>query len=178
MTALQVGFVCLDVGRPRPPDGQRVFVAEHLAWHFEALEVNTESGPLLTDIVMVQAERCNTLREMAEQSRLFYEDFEAFDAGAAKKHLRPAVEQPLRAVMARLRDLGAWKPEALNQVVRLVVEELEVGMGKVAQPLRVALSGTAVSPAIDKTLWLCGRERSLRRIAHALEYVMFRAAQS
>ena len=153
-------------------------VAAHLAWHFEALEVNTETGPLLTDIVMVQAERCNTLREMAEQSRIFYEDFEEFDAGAAKKHLRPVVEQPLRAVMARLRELGAWKPEALNQVVRLVAEELGVGMGKIAQPLRVALSGTAVSPAIDKTLWLCGRDRSLRRISHALEYVMFRAAQN
>jgi len=80
--------------------------------------------------------------------------------------------------MNRLRDLGAWKPEALNEVVRQVSAELEVGMGKVAQPLRVALSGTAVSPAIDKTLWLCGRERSLRRIAHALEYVVFRASQS
>ena len=87
------------------------------------------------------------------------------------------VEQPLRALLNRLGDLGAWKPDGLNQVVRLVAEELGVGMGKVAQPLRVALSGTAVSPAIDKTLWLCGKERSLRRISHALEYVMFRASQ-
>jgi glutamyl-tRNA synthetase len=153
-------------------------VAEHLEWQFVALNVNTESGPLLTDIISVQSERCNTLREMAEQSRVFYEDFEDFDAGAAKKHLRPVAERPLRAVTNRLRELGSWQPEPLNQVVRLVAEELGVGMGKVAQPLRVALSGTAVSPAIDKTLWLCGRERSLQRIAHALEYVLFRAAQA
>jgi glutamyl-tRNA synthetase len=153
-------------------------VAEHLAWHFDALGVNTEDGPLLTDVVQVQAERCSTLREMAEQSRVFYEDFEAFDAGAAKKHLRPVAEQPLRALMGRLREVGAWKPDSLNEAVRLVAGELEIGMGKVAQPLRVALSGTAISPSIDKTLWLCGRERSLRRISEALEYVMFRASQA
>ena len=75
-------------------------------------------------------------------------------------------------------SVASWKPEGLNEVVRLVAEELEVGMGKVAQPLRVALSGTSVSPAIDKTLWLCGRERTLSRISHALEYVMFRASQA
>ena len=153
-------------------------VAEHLAWHFNALSVNTEVGPLFSDVVMVQAERCNTLVEMAEQSRYFYEDFTEFDAGAAKKHLRPVVEQPLRALMNRLADMESWKPEALHQVIRLVAEELEVGMGKVAQPLRVALSGTAVSPSIDKTLWLCGKDRSLARISHALEYVMFRASQA
>ncbi len=127
---------------------------------------------------MVQAERCNTLLEMAEQSRVFYEDFNEFDAGAAKKHLRPVAEHALRAVMSRLADMDSWKPEGLNQLVRLVAEELEVGMGKVAQPLRVALSGTSVSPAIDKTLWLCGKQRSLRRISRALEYVMYRASQS
>ncbi len=153
-------------------------VSEHLAWQFDALAIDTETGPLLSDIVMVQAERCNTLVEMAEQSRIFYEDFDEFDAGAANKHLRPVVEQPLRALMSRLGDLESWKPDGLNQVVRLVAEELEVGMGKVAQPLRVALSGTSVSPAIDKTLWLCGKQRSLSRISHALEYVMFRASQA
>jgi glutamyl-tRNA synthetase len=153
-------------------------VAVHLAWQFRTLKINTEVGPLLTDVVVVQAERCNTLLEMAEQSRVFYEDFDDFDPGAAKKHLRPVVEQPLRAVMNHLQNLQAWKPEALDQAVRLVAEELEVGMGKVAQPLRVALSGTSVSPSIDKTLWLCGKDRSLARISRALEYVMFRAAQA
>jgi glutamyl-tRNA synthetase len=71
-----------------------------------------------------------------------------------------------------------WEPGRLDEAVRLSAEELEVGMGKIAQPLRVALTGTAVSPSIDKTLWLVGRERSLERIARALEYVLTRAASS
>ena len=90
--------------------------------------------------------------------------------------LRPVAEEPLRAVGNRLADLAVWEPERLNEAVRITAEELEIGMGKIAQPLRVALTGTAVSPSIDKTLWLIGRERSLERIRRALSYVMNRAA--
>jgi glutamyl-tRNA synthetase len=71
-----------------------------------------------------------------------------------------------------------WEPERLDAAVRLAAEELEVSMGKIAQPLRVALTGGAVSPSIDKTLWLTGRERSLVRIRRALEYVLVRAASA
>jgi glutamyl-tRNA synthetase len=87
-------------------------------------------------------------------------------------------EQPLRAIGSRLADLDTWEPEQLNEAVRIAAEELELGMGKIAQPLRVALTGTAVSPSIDKTLWLTGRERSLTRIQRALAYVMARASAS
>jgi glutamyl-tRNA synthetase len=107
---------------------------------------------------------------------VYYEDFAAYEAGAAGKHLRPASEPVLRALGGRLADLAVWEPERLDEAVRLVAGELEVGMGKVAQPLRVALTGTAASPSIDKTLWLTGRERSLARIARALEYVLMRSA--
>jgi glutamyl-tRNA synthetase len=153
-------------------------VADHLVWHFEQQGIATETGPLLTDLVTVQADRVKTLKEMAEQSRVFYEDDIELDAGAAKKHLRPVAEEPLRAVGNRLADLAVWEPDRLNGAVRATAEELEIGMGKIAQPLRVALTGTAVSPSIDQTLWLVGRERSLRRIRRALEYVMARAAAS
>jgi glutamyl-tRNA synthetase len=151
-------------------------VARHLAWHFEHLNIDAAQGPPLEALVSVQADRVKTLAEMAAQSRVFYEDFDDFDAGAAHKHLRPVSEPALRALRDRLRDLQDWRPEALHEVIAIVAEELEAGMGKVAQPLRVALTGTSVSPSIDKTLWLVGRERSLQRIAHALEYVVARAA--
>ena len=151
-------------------------VARHLAWHFEYTGIDPEHGPALADLVSVQADRVKTLKEMAIQSRVFYENFDDFDPGAAKKHLRPVVEEPLRAIGKRLADLAIWEPERLNEVIRITAEELEVGMGKIAQPLRVALTGTAVSPSIDKTLWLTGRERSLARIERALAYVMARAA--
>lgn len=153
-------------------------VAEELRPHFEAIGLDPADGPPLEDLVSVQADRVRTLVEMAEASRVYYEDFDAFDPGAAKKHLRPVAEQPLRAIRDTLADLETWTPEALDAAVRLTAEELEVGMGKIAQPLRVALTGTGMSPSIDLTLWLVGRDRALARITHALEYVEFRAAQA
>ncbi|MGD8580975.1 MAG: glutamate--tRNA ligase [Lysobacterales bacterium] len=152
-------------------------VAEHLAWHFEKMGIDPASGPALADLVAVQADRVKTLKEMAAQSRVYYEDLGEYDAGDAKKHLRPVAEAPLRAIGSRLADLEVWAPENLNDAVRATAAELEVGMGKIAQPLRVALTGTAVSPSIDKTLWLTGRDRSLARIQRALEYVLARAAR-
>ena len=151
-------------------------VVAELLWHFDQAGLDPERGPPLADLVSVQADRVKTLREMVEQSRVFYENFNEFDPGAAKKHLRPVAEQALSAIGNRLSDLAVWEPGRLDEVVRLTAEELEVGMGKIAQPLRVALTGTAVSPSIDKTLWLTGRDRSLTRIRRALEYVLVRAA--
>ena len=151
-------------------------VADHLRWHFEQEGIDPERGPSLEDLVSVQADRVKTLREMLQVSRNFYEDFDEFDAGSAKKHLRPVAEAPLRAIGNRLADLATWEPGALDAAVRMAADELEVGMGKIAQPLRVALTGSAVSPSIDKTLWLTGRDRSLMRIRRALEYVLARAA--
>jgi glutamyl-tRNA synthetase len=151
-------------------------VAAHLSWYFQRAGIDPDQGPALTDLVEVQADRVKTLREMTDQSRVFYENFDEFDPGAAKKHLRPVAEKPLMAIGSRLSDLAIWEPERLNEVVRIAAGELEVGMGKIAQPLRVALTGTAISPSIDKTLWLVGRDRSLARIRRALQYVMARAA--
>ena len=151
-------------------------VAEHLALQFERLGIDPAAGPQLADLVTVQADRVKTLKEMAEQSRVFYEDYDDFDENAAKKHLRPVAEAPLVAVAGKLASLGNWTVEALDTAVRDTAAELEVGMGKIAQPLRVALTGTAISPSIDKTLWLVGRERALERIQRAIEYVQARAA--
>jgi len=158
--------------RTLPPEE----VARHLTWHFQQAGIDPTAGPALEDLIAVQADRVKTLKEMGEQSRVFYEDLGDYDEGAAKKHLRPVAEAPLRAVGNRLADLAVWEPERLNEAVRITAEELEIGMGKIAQPLRVALTGTAVSPSIDKTLWLIGRERSLERIERALAYIMTRAA--
>jgi glutamyl-tRNA synthetase len=151
-------------------------VARHLAWHFEQAGIDPASGPPLEALVAVQADRVKTLKEMTAQSRVFYGALGDYDDGAAQKHLRPVAQEALRAVADRLADLDRWEPESLNEVVRITAGELELGMGKIAQPLRVALTGTAVSPSIDKTLWLLGRERSLERIRRALEYILTRAA--
>ena len=153
-----------------------VDVAKYLAWHFADQGIATEDGPSLADIVSVQAERVKTLKEMAVQSRIFFEGYDELDPNAAKKHLRPVALEPLQLMMENLQSLEDWSPEPLHDVIDRVAAELEVGMGKVAQPLRVALTGAGVSPSIDKTLWLMGKQRSLEGTAKALAFVEARIA--
>jgi glutamyl-tRNA synthetase len=151
-------------------------VAGYLAWHFEDQGIAVGDGPSLSDVVTVQAERVKTLKEMAAQSRMFFEGYEEFDPNAAKKHLRPVAAEPLQLMMKNLQALEDWSPASLHDVINQVAAELEVGMGKVAQPLRVALTGAGISPSIDKTLWLMGKQRSLEGIEKALAFIEARIA--
>ncbi len=153
-------------------------VADHLAWQFADQGINPEAGPALENVVSVQAERVKTLRDMAVQSRVFFEDYVEFDPASAKKHLRLVAEHPLESVLAKLEALEDWSVEPLHQVIDDVATELDLGMGKVAQPLRVALTGSGVSPSIDKTLWLMGKRRSLDGIGRALKFIQARRSEN
>lgn len=157
-------------------EGDRDQAVAELAWHMERAGLNPAAGPQLNDLLSVQAERFDTVVELVEQSRPFYLDFDNYDAGAAKKHLRPVAAEPLRALQQRLEALPDWSPEALQAALHATAEALEIGFGKIGMPLRVALMGHGQSPAIDQTLWLVGRERALARIEQALAWIAHRAA--
>jgi glutamyl-tRNA synthetase len=154
------------------------YVAEHLAWHFADQGISTENGPTLEDIVNVQADRVKTLKEMAEISRYFFEDFTSFDEKAAKKHLRPVAQEPLEVVKAKLSAIDSWEPEAIHAAINGTAEELELGMGKVGMPLRVASTGSGNSPSLDVTLALLPREKVIARIDMALALIAERVANS
>jgi glutamyl-tRNA synthetase len=129
-------------------------------------------------VVRAQQERARTLVEMAEMSAFFYRDFDVYDENAARKHLRLAARAPLEKMRDALAALDEWKVERLHQVVVEVAGSLDLNLGKVAQPLRVAVVGRAASPGIDVTLYLVGREACLRRINRALNYIGQRTAEN
>jgi len=132
--------------------------------------------PPLIDVVRAQQERAKTLVEMAQISAFFYRDFDDYEESAASKHLKPAAREPLENVRQALSALADWQPEGLHQAVADVATRLGLGLGKVAQPLRVAVAGRAASPGIDITLHLVGREACLRRIDRALQHIARLAA--
>ncbi len=146
-------------------------IAHLLSPHMGRLGIDPSAGPDLVEVVRVQQERAKTLVEMAEISAFFYRDFDQYEESAAKKHLRPVAREPLEKMREILAGMEQWNPEALHQAVNDVAEGLQLNMGKVAQPLRVAVAGRAASPGIDDTLYLVGREATLRRIDRALEYI-------
>ena len=150
-------------------------IAHLLSYHMGQLGIDPAGGPDLVEVAEAQQGRAKTLVEMAQISAFFYRDFDEYDEKSAKKHLRPVAEAPLRRIGEVLAELEAWELEPLHEAVQRVAEELELNMGKVAQPLRVAVAGRAASPGIDVTLRLVGREATLRRIERALEYIRARA---
>jgi len=152
-------------------------IARLLSPHMGRLEIDPSSGPDLVDVVKAQAARAKTLTELAEISAFVYRDFEAFDEVSAKKHLRPVAREGLERLRAafELMAYEDWTADGLRHVVEGVAEELGTNMGKVAQPLRVAIVGRAASPGIDETLMLVGKDATLRRIDTALAFIAARA---
>jgi len=157
-----------------PPE----YVATHLQWHIEEQKIDTRTGPELAKLVGLLGERCKTLKEMAASCRYFYEDFAGFDADAAKKHLRPVARQPLEVVRDKLAAISEWTAENVHQAIQSTADELEVGMGKVGMPLRVAVTGAGQSPGLDVTVEAIGRSRSVARIDQALAFISEREAQA
>ncbi len=143
-------------------------IARHLSWHVGQLGIDPTTGPELADVVVAFRERCKTLVEMATACRYFYQDFAHYDEKSVKKHFNPEAAEILSHLQGRFEAVPNWAGETAHQSVVELAETLGLAMGKVAQPLRVAVCGTAVSPGIDVTLALLGQEKTLARIRRAL----------
>ncbi|MCK4744276.1 MAG: glutamate--tRNA ligase [Sulfuriflexus sp.] len=153
-------------------------IANLLAPHLGKLGIDPTQGPDLIKVVEAQQERANTLVEMADISTFFYEDYKEFDEKAAKKNLRPVAAEAMKKIREALAGIETWSEDAIHSAIDDVAAALEVKMGKVAQPLRVAVVGRAASPGIDITLFLVGQEACLRRIDRALAYIEVRANET
>ncbi len=153
-------------------------VAVHLDWHIKQQNIDTSNGPSLVELIKLLGERCKTLKEMAESCHYFYVDFDSFEETAAKKHLRPVARQPLEVVRDKLSAITDWTAENVHKAIQETAEELEVGMGKVGMPLRVAVTGAGQSPALDVTVHAIGKARSIARINKALDFITDRENQA
>jgi glutamyl-tRNA synthetase len=122
-------------------------------------------------VVKAQRERAKTLAEMAAASAFFYKTIEAYDPKDAAAHLKPEVHEPLTELRERLASLPQWSAEAIHAAVNGLAEARGLKLGKIAQPLRVAVAGRAVSPPIDVTLALLGREKTLQCLDRAIGYI-------
>ena len=143
---------------------------------FEVMNIDIDNGPELEDLIEVQKQRTETLKEMAEQSTFFYNDFEEYDANAAKKHLRPVILEPLKKLYDSLNSLELWDNNNIKNAIENTAIDLELKMGKLAQPLRVAVTGAGISPSIDDTLRLLGQEKSLKRLQKGIEFIENRSS--
>jgi glutamyl-tRNA synthetase len=140
----------------------------HLRAQLRRLGVDSDDQKLLEGVIVAQRERAKTLKEMAQNSRFFFMDNVEIDPKAAAKHLAGDGAQVLSKVRGQLAALSEWTAAAIHTALNDLATSLQTGLGKIAQPVRVAVTGTAVSPPIDATLALLGRDRTLVRLDAAL----------
>ncbi len=141
-------------------------VALELAWHMQQQGIDYHRGPSLIDIIKVQCERTKTLKEMAERSRYFYEEVKLSDE--MKAHFTPEILPVLKSVHDALTKLPEWNKEAIHQVLNSTAELAGIKLGKLAQPIRIALTGGTVSPPIDITMQLLGHQIVLQRLQQVI----------
>ncbi len=152
-------------------NSEPALVAKHLVWHMQQRDIDITQGPELVDIVLAQRERSKTLVEMADASVYFYKEFDEYDAKAAKKNFKVGSDEVLQQLLTKFTALEQWQGDVLHDIVLATAEALELKLGKVAQPLRVAVCGIGMSPSIDVTLSLLGREKTLARLEKAIIYI-------
>lgn len=134
------------------------------------------SDDYLAKAIRTLQPRARTLQEMAEGMKPFMVDEVDYDPSAAGKHLTPTMLEPFRKLAAVLAGLDVFTEENLEKAFHQVVEELGIKLGKVAQPVRVALTGVTVSPGLFEVIDVLGKETVLERIARAVDFITRRSA--
>jgi glutamyl-tRNA synthetase len=151
--------------RQEKPDA----LAERLLPFLESRGLTSRSMIWLTEIVKTLQERSKTLAEMADQARFYFRDDWEVDEKAAKKYLTENIKEPLRMLISRLESQSEPDEKALEEIFKEIVAQKGVKLGAIAQPVRIALTGRAVSPGIYEVMRILGREEVLRRLSKALE---------
>lgn len=153
-------------------------IGEQLVPYLRAAGLDPEDGPAPEDVAEGFRERAETLLHMAASARYCYEDFDVIEPKAAQKNLRPVILEPLMAARNMLAELEEWTKEGIAAVIEQVADNFEINMGKLGQPIRVAVTSGPVSPPIDVTVWLIGQKRVVKRLDKAIEMIEARAAAS
>jgi glutamyl-tRNA synthetase len=132
-------------------------------------DIDISQGPALSAVADLLRDRAKTLVEMADAAGYFYVAPDGFDEKAAKKQFKPEAAQILVAGRANLNAISDWNAETVQGALEDTVAALEIGFGKLGQPLRLAITGGTASPALNEPIALVGQESVLLRIDLAIK---------
>jgi glutamyl-tRNA synthetase len=126
----------------------------------------------LERMVATLRERAKTLVELADFASFYLNDEIVLDPKAAAKFLKPELAEPLRAITSELQALdGDFSEASIQAAFERILGHFNMKLGQLAQPVRVALTGGSVSPGIYEVIAVLGRERTVTRLAHAIELI-------
>jgi glutamyl-tRNA synthetase len=145
-------------------------IIKQLQWHLKEQALDTSTGPELAEVIEALRARAKSLVDLVANCRYYYEDFTEFDVNAAKKNFKTATPDIMQALHHELEKITDWQCETIDAAIKTTCVRLDLKLNKVGPPLRVAVTGTAMSPSLDITLKLVGRERTLARLTNAIAF--------
>ena len=128
-------------------------------------------GATIEKIIATLNQRSKTLEEMAAAAGFYFADEIEYEEKAARKFLKAGALEPIRLLAEKLAALEVFEEQALEDAFRAVMDETGLKLGKIAQPVRVALTGRTASPGIFEIIEIIGREKVLKRLARAVTFM-------
>jgi glutamyl-tRNA synthetase len=133
--------------------------------------IEIKDGEYIHKVIETLQPRSKTLDEMAAAALYYYQDEIIFEEKAAKKFLKQTALEPLRLLSEKLEALADYTQENLEEVFKAVMDQTGLKLGKIAQPVRVALTGKTASPGIFEIIAILGRDRVIPRLRKAIRFI-------
>ena len=146
-------------------------LADPLLYHLKNLGIDARNDAFTRGVIETLQPRSKTLVDMAKGAVFYYQDTVQFDEKAAKKFLKPDILPVLQKSVDYIEGLETYTQEELETVFKQIMDETDLKFGKIAQPLRVAITGTTVSPGIFEMLLALGKEKTILRIKRAIQFI-------
>jgi glutamyl-tRNA synthetase len=146
-------------------------LADHFLFHLNNLGIKARNDKFTQGVIETLQPRSKTLVDMAQAAEFYYLDEIEFDKKAADKFLNSDILDMLQKAAGYIENIKGYNQNELENIFKQIMEETGLKFGKIAQPLRVALTGTTVSPGIFEMLIALGREKTIQRINKAIEFI-------
>ena len=153
-------------------------LADHVIPIFASRGVNVEKGEFLNKLLEMMRERAHNLNEIVDQSMFVFKAPESYDEKSVKKNFNADTEALLNEFADKLEASSTWDNDSIDKAIKDVIEPRELKLGKLAQPIRIALVGIAQSPGIHETIWFVGKDECIRRLRAAAKYAASIRAQA
>jgi len=151
-------------------------LAVHLKPFLSALGVDNPDPDYLGAAIETLQTRSKTLLEMAEGALFYFQPEVVYEEKAAHKFFKPAALEPIRFLIAQLDAQRGFNDASIEAAFVQTMEKTGLKLGKIAQPVRVALTGKTVSPGIFEIIRVLGREKTLARLRKAADTIAARGA--
>jgi glutamyl-tRNA synthetase len=146
-------------------------IAAYLLPFLKQKGIHAEPGQHLNSLIGTLKQRSKTFIEMADGAQFYFQEKVLIDESVAVKFLTPSVLEPLQQIAQAMESANHFDQPTLEKIFTEILEKSSLKFGKIAQPLRVALTGKTVSPGIFEMMEVLGKDRVAARIKEAISYI-------